>query len=81
MAPVVGVDDEAFDGFADERGIGSDQISLPWRRHQRRAEADRKRHHHQREIGCAADPAIDQERLHINVVLLRAIDAEKLERT
>jgi len=25
MAPVVGVDNEAFDGFADERGIAGDQ--------------------------------------------------------
>ena len=77
---MVGVDDEAFEGFADERRVGGDQIGLPGRGDQRGAQPDHQRHHHQREIGHAADPAIDQKALHIDVVLLSAELAEELER-
>src|SRR6185312_11224275 len=81
MPPVVGVDDEAFDGFTDECRIGGDQISLPWRRHEASAEARAERHCHQSGVSSAADPAINQKGLHVDVMLLRAVLAEKLEWT
>jgi hypothetical protein len=80
MPPMVGIDDEAFDGFTEERRVGGDQIRLSGRRHEAGAKARAQRHAHQREIGGAADPAIHQKGLHVDVMLLRAVEAEELER-
>src|SRR5215467_3187331 len=81
MPPVIGVDDEAFDGFTDECRIGGDQISLPRRRHEASAKAGAERHRYQSDVSGAADPTVNQKGLHVDVVLLRAVLAEKLERT
>ena len=80
MPPVIGVDHEAFEHLADEGGEGADQIRLPRRAHEDGAQGRPERGDQQREIGHAAGPAIDQEGLQIDVVLLQAVHAGEFER-
>ena len=81
MPPMIGIHDHAFDGLANEHRISGDEIVLPWGRYRHREQAEHQRNRYQRQIRGAAEPAVHQETLHVDVVLLHAEDAIEFERS
>src|SRR5437764_296727 len=57
MTPVIAVDDHAFEEHASKRGIDREIATLPWRRDERKAQADRQRRQHHRCIAESREPA------------------------
>jgi hypothetical protein len=76
---VIGVDHYAFANRADERRKCGDRADLPRRCDDGAAQADNHRDQQHQNVGGAAEPAINQESLQIDVVLLQAEFARELE--
>jgi hypothetical protein len=70
MTPMIGVDHEAFQDLADKGGNGRDEIRLPWRGNEDGTQPRYQRCREQDEIAYASDPALNEERREIDVVLL-----------
>src|SRR3982750_2409092 len=77
MAPVIDVDDGAFNDRADECAVHRDVGCLPWRAHEDVPQAEQGGGQHHREIEEARKPAAGEESVQVGVV--RVLDERLVE--